>query len=141
MDLADTNRVKRAMEWFKRTVFQDEAVQPRRQEGKSRCLPPSAPPGLWQRVPLPLPGSQESLFVMQAKVLANYEDDYVYDEPVLHYYPTYQSLTDPELRGILFLADEATQEMFKKRLCLRISLHLQLLNQIGVTDLWTATRN
>ena len=44
--------------------------------------------------------SRESIFVKQGKLLANYEDDYVYDRPVLRYFPTYQSLTDPELRGI-----------------------------------------
>ena len=43
--------------------------------------------------------SRESIFVKQGKLLASYEDDYVYDRPVLRYFPTYQSLTDPELRG------------------------------------------
>ncbi len=53
---------------------------------------------------------------------------------MLHYCPTYQSLTDPELRGILFLADEATQGRCSKNVSvLRISLY-ELLNQIGVTD-------
>lgn len=38
--------------------------------------------------------SRESIFVKQGKLLAGYEDDYVYDRPVLRYFPTYQSLTD-----------------------------------------------
>ena len=43
--------------------------------------------------------SRESIFIKQGKLLAGYEDDYVYDRQVLRYFPTYQSLTDPELRG------------------------------------------
>ena len=43
--------------------------------------------------------SRESIFIKQGKLLAGYEDDYVYDRRVTHYFPTYQSLTNPELRG------------------------------------------
>ena len=43
--------------------------------------------------------SRESIFIKQGKLLAAYEDDYVYDRRVTHYFPTYQSLTNPELRG------------------------------------------
>ena len=88
VDLTDTNRVKRAMEWFKRTVFQDEAVQPRRQEGEEPLPAPIRAARSLAEGTFAYRQSRESLFVMQAKVLANYEDDYVYDEPVLHYYPT-----------------------------------------------------
>ncbi len=141
MDLTDTNRVKRAMEWFKRTVFQDEAVQPRRQEEEPFACPHPRRP-VFGRGYLCLPAVLESLFVMQAKVLANYEDDYVYDEPVLHYYPTYQSPDGSGAAGILFLADEATQGDVQKRLCpthffTSTSFSTKSASQI----LWTAARN
>ncbi len=78
MDLTDTNRVKRAMEWFKRTVFQDEAVQPRRPGGEEPLpCPHPRRPVLGRGYLCPYRAVPESLFVMQAKVLANYEDDYV----------------------------------------------------------------
>lgn len=43
--------------------------------------------------------SKQELFFQQALLLKDYEDDYEYPENVLLYYPTYQGLTDPELRG------------------------------------------
>ena len=79
--------------------------------------------------------SRESLFVMQAKVLANYEDDYVYDEPVLHYNPTYQSLTDPELRGYFSWRTRLRRGDVQKTSLSYAFLYIyELLNQIGVTD-------
>ena len=123
------------MEWFKRTVFQDEAVQPRRQEGEEPLPAPIRAARSLAEGTFAYRQSRESLFVMQAKVLVNYEDDYVYDEPVLHYYPTYQSLTDPGGRSY-------AGEMFKKRLCpthffTSTSFSTKSASQI----LWTATRN
>lgn len=40
------------------------------------------------------------LFVRQGRALEDYEDDAVYDLPVLHYYPTYRVLTDRSCGGI-----------------------------------------
>ena len=135
MDLTDTNRVKRAMEWFKRTVFQDEAVQPRRQEGEEPLPAPIRAARSLAEGTFAYRQSRESLFVMQAKVLANYEDDYVYDEPVLHYYPTYQSLTDPELRGYFSWRTRLRKGDVQKTSLSYAFLYIyELLNQIGVTD-------
>lgn len=43
--------------------------------------------------------STAELFVKEGSLAADYEDDYVYDKPVLHYFPTYRVFTDEELRG------------------------------------------
>ncbi len=43
--------------------------------------------------------STSELFVKEGTLAADYEDDYVYDKPVLHYFPTYRVFTDEELRG------------------------------------------
>ena len=43
--------------------------------------------------------SRSELFLKQARLMANYEDDYDYRGTVNQYFPTYDSLTDPELRG------------------------------------------
>lgn len=43
--------------------------------------------------------STAELFVKEGNLAADYEDDYVYDKPVLHYFPTYRVFTDEELRG------------------------------------------
>lgn len=41
----------------------------------------------------------QRLFLKQALLLADYEDDYEYNKEVVRYYPTYQSLSDRELRA------------------------------------------
>ena len=81
----DTNRMKKAAEWFYSNVFRDEAIRPRAPQSAER-LPSllrsarsleSGISGTWQ--------SREALFVKQGKLLANYEDDYAYDGNVLRY--------------------------------------------------------
>ncbi len=39
------------------------------------------------------------IFYLQACYMETFEDNYLYDQTVLHYYPTYQSFSTPELRG------------------------------------------
>lgn len=134
-DITDTNRFKQAMEWFYNTVFQDEAIQPRPQASRE------PPPALIRAARSLENGtaayrqSREAIFIKQAKVLANYEDDYVYDEPVQHYYPTYQSLTDPELRGYFSWRTKLRRgELRKTSLTYAFVYIYELLNQIGVSD-------
>lgn len=79
--------------------------------------------------------SRESIFVKQGKLLASYEDDYVYDRPVLRYFPTYQSLTDPELRGYFSWRTKLRRGNLQKTSLTYAFLYIyELLNQIGVTD-------
>lgn len=81
------------------TVYRDEAIRPREAppEEKLPSLLRAARSlenqgfGSWQ--------NREVIFLKQAKLLANYEDDYAFSGSVQRYYPTYQSLTDRELRG------------------------------------------
>lgn len=95
----DNNRIKKATEWFYSTIFRDEAIKPK------ASAPSEKVPSLL-RTARTLETNfnstwhpRESIFLKQAKLLANYEDDYPFDAAVVRYYPTYQSLTDPELRG------------------------------------------
>ncbi|MGM9550199.1 MAG: TerB N-terminal domain-containing protein [Faecousia sp.] len=133
--ITDTNRAKKAAEWFYSTVFRDEAIRPRQPEPQERIPSPiraarsleNGTPGYWQ--------SRESIFVKQAKLLAGYEDDYVYDKPVLRYFPTYQSLTDPELRGYFSWRTKLRRGDIRKTSLSYAFLYIyELLNQIGVTD-------
>ena len=43
--------------------------------------------------------SRSELFLKQARLMASYEDDYVYNGTVNQYFPTYDSLSDAQLRG------------------------------------------
>ena len=79
--------------------------------------------------------SRESIFIKQGKLLAAYEDDYVYDRRVTHYFPTYQSLTDPELRGYFSWRTKLRRGNLQKTSLTYAFLYIyELLNQIGVTD-------
>lgn len=79
--------------------------------------------------------SRESIFIKQGKLLAGYEDDYVYDRQVLRYFPTYQSLTDPELRGYFSWRTKLRRGNLQKTSLTYAFLYIyELLNQIGVAD-------
>ena len=126
---------KAAAEWLRSTVFREEAIRPRVPQPAERVpqvirAARSLETGIhrsWQ--------SREALFMKQGKLLAGYVDDYDYHGSVTCYYPTYQSLTDRQLRGY-----------FSWRTCLRqgdvreTSLSFaflyiyELINQIGVVD-------
>lgn len=126
------DRVKRASEWFYSMIFQDEEIQP-----KAAPQAEKLPSALRAARSLQVAGWQnrEAIFLKQGKLLADYEDDYEFSDPVTRYYPTYQSLNDRELRGY-----------FSWRTALRKGIYLQapttfaylyiyeLLNQIGVAS-------
>ena len=79
--------------------------------------------------------SRESIFIKQGKLLAAYEDDYVYDRRVTHYFPTYQSLTDPELRGYFSWRTKLRRGNLQETSLSYAFLYIyELLNQIGVAD-------
>ena len=79
--------------------------------------------------------SRESIFIKQGKLLAGYEDDYVYDRRVTHYFPTYQSLTNPELRGYFSWRTKLRRGNLQKTSLTYAFLYIyELLNQIGVAD-------
>lgn len=131
----DTQRMKRAAEWFYSTVFQEETIRPR-QEAPQRKVPApiraarsleQGPVNVWQK--------RESIFVKQAKLLANYEDTYEGEVSVVRYYPTYQSLTDEELRCYFAWRTKLRRGETEKT-CLSFAfLYIyELLNQIGVED-------
>ena len=131
----DTNRFKKAAEWFYSTVFRDEAIKPRAHTAVEK-LPPllrtarsleTGSANSWQ--------SREALFLKQAKLLQNYEDDYRFEGNVLRYYPTYQALTDQELRGYFSWRTKLRRGEVQKTSQSFAFLYIyELLNQIGVQD-------
>lgn len=90
---------KNAAQWFYGKLFQEEPLRPRPQTPREK-LPPlleaarsleNAPGKPWQ--------SREAVFLKQARLLEHYEDDSPFTGSVVYYFPTYQSLSDRELRG------------------------------------------
>ena len=132
---ADTNRMKNAAEWFYSNVFQDEAIRPRASQSTERVPPliraarslENSVGNTWQ--------SRESLFVKQGKLLAGYEDDYAFNGSVIRYFPTYQSLTDQELRGYFSWRTKLRGgDVRGTSLSFAFLYIYELINQIGVAD-------
>ena len=131
----DTDRMRKTAQWFYSTIFRDESIQPTHQVPQEPV--PSAiraARSLENGMPA-YRQSREAVFVKQGKLLANYEDDYVYDQQVIRYFPTYQSLTDRELRGYFSWRTRLRRGDVQKTSLSYAFLYIyELLNQIGVTD-------
>lgn len=127
--------MKAAAEWFRNTVFRDEAIRPKPARKPER-LPSllraarsleSRNMQYWQ--------SRSALFLQQAKLLANYEDDYDFSGRVQYYYPTYQSLSDQELRGYFAWRTRLRRgEIGETSLSFAFLYIYELINQIGAAD-------
>lgn len=131
----DSNRTKYAAQWLYGKVFRDEPIQPRKppKAERVRSLIRTARSlennlgNNWQ--------SRESIFLKQGKLLTNYEDDYEFHDNVVRYYPTYQSLTDRELRGYFSWRTKLRNGNIQKSPLSFAFLYIyELINQIGVSD-------
>jgi len=127
--------MKAAAEWFRSTVFKDEAIRPRPAQGPERIpsvlrAARSLENGAcqsWQ--------SRESLFMKQGKLLAGYEDDYEFTGVAVCYYPTYQALTDRQLRGYFSWRTKLRHGDIRETSLSFAFLYIyELINQIGVAD-------
>lgn len=133
---------KASAEWFRDTVFREEAIRP-----QPKPEPPAqqAPSAIRAARALAKGGfqswqSREDVFLKQAKLLENYTDHYDYDGDfdcidLSIYYPTYQSLTDRQLRAYFswrtrLRGGEAVSAPLK---FLYLYLY-EIINQIGVAD-------
>ena len=126
---------KAASEWFYSTVFRDETIRPRTAPRTERlppmlCAARSLENGCYQSWQ-----SRESVFMKQAKLLANYEDDCEDCGDFTCYYPTYQSLTDRQLRSYFSWRTGLRRgDVQKAPLSFAFLYIYELINQIGVTD-------
>lgn len=79
--------------------------------------------------------SRVQLFFKQAKMLADYEDDFDYPRDITRYYPTYQSLTNKELRAY-FSWRTKWREGIKKKTSLSYAFIYvyELIHVIGCAD-------
>ena len=123
--------MKYAAQWYYEKVFSDEAITPRNtQPGEQLPSQLRAARSLqqgWQ--------SREAVFLQQARLLAAYEDDYPISSQLTRYYPTYQSLTDQELRGYFSWRTKLRQgDLQKAPLTFAFLYIYELLNQIGTAS-------
>lgn len=77
--------------------------------------------------------SSPKLFYRQGKFMEDFRDDCEYAGESIHYFPTYQALTDAELRGYFTWRTKARQGRVTPTSLSFVFLHIyELLNQIGV---------
>lgn len=129
----DTYRAKKAAEWFYQNVFREEPIIRKKPEAAVKL------PSLLRTARSLENGmnyqSRESIFLKQGKLLAAYEDDFDFHGNVVRYFPTYQSLTDEELRGYFAWRTKLRKGDVQKT-CLSFAfLYIyELINGIGVAD-------
>lgn len=126
---------KVSAEWFRTTVFKDESIRPRAPR------PPERVPSVLRAARSLANGahqswqSREIVFLKQAKLLAGYEDDYDFRGSVACYYPTYQSLTDQQLRGYFSWRTRLRHgEVCQTSLSFAFLYIYELINQVGTID-------
>lgn len=133
--IMNTDRIHPTGIWFQGRIFRDEPIL-RKAPQESTPLPvmlrtarslENSHGNTWQ--------SRESIFLKQGKLLSNYEDDYPFSGNVVRYFPTYQALTDAELRGYFTWRTNWRQGKAAKTALSFAFLYIyELLNQIGVSD-------
>lgn len=145
------NRNKEAAQWFYTmiqrqaptagnheeagAVYRDEAIRPRVQPPAEKLPSLLRAARSLENQNFGFLQSREIIFLKQAKLLANYEDDYAYSGNVVRYYPTYQSLTDQELRGYFSWRTKLRRGDMRKAPAAFAFLYIyELLNQIGVEN-------
>lgn len=115
------------------TCYEDEAILP--QPAKAAC---DLPPLLARARALAnenFPASRQEIFLRQGLLLAEYEDDSPYAGDPVRYYPTYQSLTDQELRGYFTWRPKVRARQVEPAPLTFLFLHIyELINCIGVGD-------
>lgn len=83
----------------------------------------------------PFPQERESVFVHQAQLLHSYEDDFYYPYQVIHYYPTFASLTDEELRGYVGWRTRLRKGQGQAESLTYAYLYIyEIINQIGISE-------
>lgn len=79
------------------------------------------------------PASQ--IFLEQALLLEDYEDDYEYDKRTIQYYPTYQSLTNRELRAYFSWRTKWRKgDQREGSFCFAFLYIYELLHLVGASD-------
>ena len=78
---------------------------------------------------------EAKIFYEQGKFMEDFEDDYEFQGKFARYFPTYQSMSDPQLRGYFSWRTEVRRGLIKKTsLSFAFVYIYELLNQIGVNS-------
>ena len=119
--------------WFSKIVFRAESLAPKKPK-PSKNLPPLLRKARTLEKNT-FTESTRDTFLKQGRLLADYEDDFEFSGDPIRYYPTYQSLTDDELRGYFAWRSRIRKGIFADGPATFVFLYIyELLNNIGVPD-------
>ena len=131
--------VRRFFEGLAAHVYRDEEIPRRSPQKRAKPLQPL--PKLIQAMRSLVTTSHDywqsraELFLKQARLMADYEDDYVYDGIVNQSFPTYDSLSDAELRGYFTWRTAVRRGRIERRGMSYASLYVyELLHLVGCAD-------
>ena len=131
--------VRRFFEGLAAHVYRDEEIPRRSPQKRAKPLQPL--PKLIQAMRSLVTTSRDywqsraELFLKQARLMADYEDDYVYDGIVNQSFPTYDSLSDAELRGYFTWRTAVRCGRIERRGMSYASLYVyELLHLVGCAD-------
>lgn len=131
----DGNPLKNAAQWFYSKVYRDQSIRPRKEPPKPAIPSPIRAARALESGSSSRLLTREALFLHQARLLAGYEDNFPETYPVTYYYPTYQSLSDPELRSYFTWRTRLRRGELQKTSPTFVFLYVfELLNQVGVAD-------
>ena len=128
-------RIKLTASWFYENLYTDEKIKPRTEPGSEPVPEAIRAMRAMATAPESFGQPREAVFVRQAQQMAAYEDDYPFTRDVVRYFPTYEALTDRELRGYFAWRTAWRRgERRKTSLSFAFLYIYELLNQAGVTD-------
>lgn len=119
------------MDLFEKIIFRNESLKNEKAPQSTRL--PAPLQKARRMAPRRSAGDNRQIFLKQGKFLADYTDTYQYRGDPVRYYPTYQSLTDEELRGYFGWRTKARKGQYEETCLTFIFLYIyELLNNIGV---------
>ncbi len=120
---------------FLERVFQDEPIRPRQEPHKEKLPALLQAARSLETASASLYQNRRKIFLKQARLLANYEDDYPHILKVSRYYTTYEVLTDRELRSYFSWRTKVRQGDIQESCASFAFLYLyELINQIGTEN-------
>lgn len=79
-------------------------------------------------------GSEEKIFYEQGRFMESFEDEYEYRGEFVRYFPTYQAMSDAQLRGYFSWRGKVRKGVVEKTSLSFVFVYIyELLNQIGVS--------
>ena len=120
---------------FLERVFQDEPIRPRQEPHKEKLPALLQAARSLETASASLYQNRRKIFLKQARLLADYEDDYPLILKVSRYYTTYEVLTDRELRSYFSWRTKVRHGDIQESCASFAFLYLyELINQIGVEN-------